>query len=76
MTNVQVIIRLFIDDSETWMREVDPESFALVSGIDWSDDEAPLPNQAQAATNQPNAYAITKPATAAKIGPKSNNFKK
>ena len=67
MTNVQVIIRLFIDDSETWMREVDPESFALVSRIDWSDDEAPLPNQAQTATNQPKPQ-ITKPATAAKIG--------
>lgn len=60
------------------MREVDPESFALVSGIDWSDDEAALPNQAQTATatNKPNVNTNTKPAPAMKPGLKSNNFKK
>jgi hypothetical protein len=58
------------------MRELDPESFALVSGINWSDEENPLPNQA--ATNKPNVNTVTKPAPYKPVpsGPKSNNLRK
>jgi len=59
------------------MREVDPESFALISGIDWSDEENPEPNPA-VVTNKPNVNTIAKPVThkPAQAVPKSNHFRK
>ncbi|KAI9551482.1 hypothetical protein GHT06_021815 [Daphnia sinensis] len=61
------------DDTETWMREIDPESFALVNEIDWGDDDDMLANglnEKRAANPVPS-----KPSTM-NNGPKSNNFRK
>lgn len=56
------------------MREIDPESFALVNGIDWGDEDDPPAMEMNVKTvSKPNPY---KPSVAMHSGPKSNNFKK
>lgn len=62
------------DDTETWMREIDPESFALVNGIDWGDeDDLPANGLSEKTTTKLAPY---KPSHTMNSGPKSNNFRK
>lgn len=54
-------ILILLDNSESWMREVDPETFRVLRDVEWSDDESllnqPPPPGASKVPHQPNATA-------------------
>ena len=51
------------DDTESWMRAVDPETFKMLGDVEWSDDEsvAKLPPGVNKPQQQPPRANSSKP---------------